>query len=174
MLLEAAAQVFQREGLAATTNRVAERAGYSIGTLYQYFGSKQALLYALAERHIQEIRAALGDTFEVLRTESPTWEQTVQQLVTCVVGLHRDHARVHTLMRDYAPRVVELVAQFEALRADLVAELAFHLHRCARGGPDPERTAALLFHTADGQLHGVLLADEHAERELARSLLALS
>ncbi|HLS15071.1 MAG TPA: TetR/AcrR family transcriptional regulator [Beutenbergiaceae bacterium] len=174
MLLEAAAQVFQREGLGATTNRIAERAGYSIGTLYQYFGSKQALLYALAERHLHEIGAALDHTFRTLRAESPTWEQTVRRLVTCVVGLHRDHARVHTLMHDYAPRAPELVARFEELREQMVAELAFHLDRCGRGGPDPQRTAALLFHTGDGQLHGVLLADEHAERELTRSLLALS
>lgn len=33
-VLEAAAQVFEREGMAATTNRIAERAGFSIGTLY--------------------------------------------------------------------------------------------------------------------------------------------
>ena len=60
VLLEAAAQVFRREGVAATTNRIAERAGVSIGTLYQYFADKYALLYALAERHVRAAAAALG------------------------------------------------------------------------------------------------------------------
>lgn len=51
-VLEAAARVFKREGFAATTNRIAEAAGVSIGTLYEYFPHKQALLFALAERHV--------------------------------------------------------------------------------------------------------------------------
>jgi len=51
VILEAAAQVLEAGGLAGfTTNAVAERAGVSIGTLYQYFSDKGAVLRALAER----------------------------------------------------------------------------------------------------------------------------
>src|ERR1700757_713670 len=49
-ILEGAAQILEAGGLAAfTTNAVAERAGVSIGTLYQYFADKNAILLALAE-----------------------------------------------------------------------------------------------------------------------------
>ena len=47
-ILGAAAQVFEARGYASgTTNRIAETAGVSIGTLYQYFPSKEALVVAL-------------------------------------------------------------------------------------------------------------------------------
>lgn len=56
----AAIQVLLAEGLARlTTTRVAERAGVSVGTMYQYFPNKQALLYAVLERHIETIIAAM-------------------------------------------------------------------------------------------------------------------
>jgi len=54
-VLEAAAQVFGELGYAgATTNKISERAGVSVGTLYQYFPNKDAILLALAERHVLE------------------------------------------------------------------------------------------------------------------------
>jgi AcrR family transcriptional regulator len=173
-LLEAAAQVFEREGMAATTNRVAERAGYSIGTLYQYFPDKQALLYTLAERHLDRAEEALRALSGRLERERPDWEGTVRAVAAAMVGLHSDRPRLHALMSAHAPRVPEGVARLAALRDALAAELAGHLVRRGRGGADPVRTAALLVHTADAQLHGVLLGAEDAEAELGRTLLALS
>lgn len=42
-----------------TTTRVAERAGVSVGTMYQYFPHKQALLYAVLQNHLNGIAAAV-------------------------------------------------------------------------------------------------------------------
>ncbi|MBR8740165.1 TetR/AcrR family transcriptional regulator [Nocardiopsis sp. MG754419] len=174
VLLEAAAQVFEREGYDATTNRIAERAGYSIGTLYQYFPNKRALLYALAERHVRATGARFGELFVRLRAEPPTWEDTLASLCEVLVAEHRDRPRLHVLMHRYAPRAPEAVAVLDAVRAEVVDELTWHLRRCGRGGSDPARTAALLVHTADAQLHGVLLDQEDAARTLAGSLAALT
>lgn len=51
-ILEAASQVLQGEDGALTTNAVAKRAGVSIGTLYQYFPDKNAILIALARQEL--------------------------------------------------------------------------------------------------------------------------
>src|SRR5271154_3205851 len=55
-VLDAVVRILKREGVkAVTTNRVAEVAGVSIGSVYQYFPDKRAIFVALHERHIQEI-----------------------------------------------------------------------------------------------------------------------
>src|SRR5690349_24836551 len=60
-IVEASAQVLEAGGLASfTTNAAAERAGVSIGTLYQYFADKQALLRALAKREMKRTVAAVA------------------------------------------------------------------------------------------------------------------
>jgi len=60
-IFEAATQILESEGEARfNTNRVAERAGVSIGTLYQYFGSKQAILAAMAREENARNREALA------------------------------------------------------------------------------------------------------------------
>ena len=61
-IFEATVQVLLREGpQRLTTTRVAERAGVSVGTMYQYFPHKQALIYALNERYLD----ALAERIEV-------------------------------------------------------------------------------------------------------------
>ena len=57
-ILEAAARVLEREGYArATTNRIAEAAGVSVGTLYEYFADKETLFDLLISRQIEELVA---------------------------------------------------------------------------------------------------------------------
>ena len=54
-LVEATARILVKEGFdKASTNRIADVAGVSVGSLYQYFPSKEALVAAVAERHQQE------------------------------------------------------------------------------------------------------------------------
>ena len=58
-LLEATARVLLKEGYdRASINRIAEVAGVSIGSLYQYFPSKEALVAAVIDRHTREISEA--------------------------------------------------------------------------------------------------------------------
>lgn len=58
-IFDATIQVLLKDGARLTTTRVAERAGVSVGTMYQYFPHKQALLHAILKRHLDGILAAI-------------------------------------------------------------------------------------------------------------------
>jgi AcrR family transcriptional regulator len=61
-------QVLLADGVARlTTTRVAERAGVSVGTMYQYYPHKQALLFAIVERQLETITAAMMAAVDRLR-----------------------------------------------------------------------------------------------------------
>jgi AcrR family transcriptional regulator len=67
-LVEATARILVKDGFdKASTNRIAELAGVSVGSLYQYFPSKEALVVAVIERHQQEIKQTVrGELAEKL------------------------------------------------------------------------------------------------------------
>jgi AcrR family transcriptional regulator len=66
-LVEAAARILAADGPdALTTNRIAEVAGVGIGSLYQYFPSKEAIVAALVERQLEADRRALEEALEAV------------------------------------------------------------------------------------------------------------
>lgn len=93
-ILEGAAQVLEAGGLASlTTNAVAQRAGVSIGTLYQYFSDKTALLHALAER---EIGKTLADVAKALRGEiEATPEERMRAVIRAIINAFHGRQRAH-------------------------------------------------------------------------------
>ncbi len=79
-ILEATVQVLLRAGKERlTTTRVASRAGVSVGTLYQYFPNKSALLQAVLERHL----SAVAETVEVVCRQQEGG--TLREMATAVV-----------------------------------------------------------------------------------------
>ena len=95
-ILEATIQVLEREGLdAATTTRIAEVAGVSVGTLYQYFSHRDAILDALQDR---EFELAIALMEEVL--SQGNLDKTGRETVTAAVrGLAKLYARAPGLHR---------------------------------------------------------------------------
>ncbi len=81
-ILEAAIQVFDEHGYAAgTTARIAQRAGVSIGSLYQYFPNKDSILTALAGQHLAEGLALSVQLLETLRTTEHSLQSTLHDIV---------------------------------------------------------------------------------------------
>ncbi len=91
-ILEAAAQVLEAGGLGVfTTNAVAERAGVSIGTLYQYFADKDAILRALAEHELKATLARVGKAMTEEHSGPP--EQRVRAIVHAIINAFRGRQR---------------------------------------------------------------------------------
>lgn len=103
-LLEATARILVREGFdKASTNRIAEVAGVSVGSLYQYFPSKEALVAALIDRHNQEVMQAVQG--ELAEAVNCPMEQAVRKLVAVAVRAHRIDPKLHRVLSEQIPRV---------------------------------------------------------------------
>ena len=101
-ILIAGAQVLGRRGWDGfTTNEVAEAAGVSIGSLYQYFPNKLILSEAITARHFDEILAVLRP----IGDEALSLTRRVEQLVDGMIGVHSINPALHRVLLEEAPRV---------------------------------------------------------------------
>src|SRR4051794_31488511 len=93
-IMQATAHILVKDGYdRLTTNKVAERAGISIGSLYQYFPSKEAVVNALVEDHLKEIAGVLQT--ELTLTFRGTLEDSARRLVSAIIQTHRLDPELH-------------------------------------------------------------------------------
>src|SRR5262245_53276821 len=86
-ILTATARILVREGFdRLSTNRVADAAGVSIGSLYQYFPSKEALVAELGERHVEEMVAIVEG--ELARIASAPLPVAARRTVEALLRAH--------------------------------------------------------------------------------------
>jgi AcrR family transcriptional regulator len=102
-LIEATARILVTDGFdKASTNRIAEKAGVSVGSLYQYFPGKDALVAAVVERHCDElrqvVRRALADVAAL------PMEQAVRKLIAAAIAAHRIDPTLHRVLSEQMPR----------------------------------------------------------------------
>jgi len=106
-LLEATTRVLLKEGYdRASTNRIAEVAGVSIGSLYQYFPSKEALVAAVIDRHTQEISAVTRQA--LVKAAALPIEAAAREFVSVAIDGHRVNPKLHGVLAEQIPRVGRL------------------------------------------------------------------
>lgn len=157
-ILEAAAQVFERYGYAAgTTNRIAERAGVSIGTLYQYFPNKDAILVALVHRHLAESAAALQPHLQRLNSGA-SFDEVLPDVVHAMVAMHARAPGLHRVLFEETPLPSTLQAELDQLEDRLVALATDAL--VAEGDPpfpDARLSARIVINAIEGLTHRLVL-----------------
>jgi AcrR family transcriptional regulator len=166
-ILEAAARVLAKRGYAAaTTNRIAARAGVSIGSLYEYFPNKDSVLAALFERHTERGGAEVLAAVEAAIAAGGGPRALVAALVAALLRSHRGSPELHRVLSEEMPhppgaddcvlRVEDALAH--RLRAALARDPEF------RAG-DPDLAAHLLVQTAEALAHRFVLHGIHGMTE---------
>jgi AcrR family transcriptional regulator len=152
-ILDAAAHVFGEYGYAAgTTNRIADAAGISIGTLYQHFPNKDAVLVALMEAHVDEGVASLQRHLAAGLPER--LEERLRLFVRAVVDNHRGDGRLHQVLFEESPRprpLLDRLHELEAVLVETVAELLREDERVTV--PDHRLAAWMLIATIESLTH---------------------
>jgi AcrR family transcriptional regulator len=164
-ILEAAAQVFERHGYAAgTTNRIAKRAGVSIGSLYQYFPNKDAIVVELARRHIAEIGQIAFPALEALVEDVPPLRAGLGAVVLGTVELHRRSPQLHRVLFEETPRSEEISALMWNVFDRASTLIGAYLAACPEVTvPDPSLAGRMVAQVVDDVTHGAVIHPRDGE-----------
>src|SRR5262245_11395097 len=134
-LLEATADILVRQGYAKlTTNRIAERAGVNIASLYQYFPGKEAIVAELRRRHGAEQRAAVRTALLEWRVEDLEW--IIRVIVSMGIAAPAGAPELHRAFTEELPAL--RVADLSAVDPATFDEFRRFLRAAAADAPDIE------------------------------------
>lgn len=150
-VLEAVPWVLKRHGAGAiTTNRIAEAAGVSIGSLYQYFPDKQAIFTALYDRHVDQVRQVVERTLADCTPAS--LEDFTRELVVGLANVHAEDAELHEIVSAAVPEGAH------GFRSALQVIFEQVISRAEQDRYPPDEARRMLFvlpHMVEALVHGV-------------------
>jgi AcrR family transcriptional regulator len=115
-ILAATAQVLVARGFdGLTTGAAAERAGVSIGTLYQYFPNKESLVDGLVQGHVADLLWAIDQALAA--SADVSLNESVPALVQAGIDAHRVNPELHKVLVEQVPRRGILAHHLDVSRA---------------------------------------------------------
>ncbi|MGB7098720.1 MAG: TetR/AcrR family transcriptional regulator [Xanthobacteraceae bacterium] len=169
-LLEATARVLMNEGYdRASTNKIAAVAGVSIGSLYQYFPSKEALVAAVIDRHMHEMMQVVRDA--LIKVATRPIEVAARELVSVMIDAHRVNPKLHRVLVEQTPRTGRL-ENIEAMDREAYALVRSYLEarRDELDVANPDVAAFVCVTAVEAITHAAVvrgpesITDEKAER----------
>ncbi|WP_437576115.1 TetR/AcrR family transcriptional regulator [Sorangium sp. So ce887] len=156
-IVEAAARVFDAHGYdGANTNEVARVAGVSVGSVYQYFPNKDALVTALHERHVRHMVRILDQVDAAAGALS--LREATERLVARSLEVHRTEPRLQRLLHADLPTLEQQRALSEASRAvlDRTRQLLSR-HRSEIAQPDLDLATYVVLRMFEELVHAAAL-----------------
>ena len=172
-IVEAGARILSELGWAEfTTNKVAEAAGVSVGSLYQYFPDKLSLIEAIRRRHLDDCLAIMRRSGE---GEKPV-ERFVDDLVRDMFAAHSLNPGLHRVLLDEAPSFDATRDPHSAFEAEYIGHYAaaVEAYRASAEGASNRIMAMILSDVMDGVIHNAarrgMLGSAELKQELVRLL----
>jgi AcrR family transcriptional regulator len=162
-IVKATARVLVEEGYdRASTNRIAHAAGVSIGSLYQYFPSKEALVAALVESHQSRMRDALD--LALAAGAAGSLEARARLVVRGMMAAYRIDPQLHHVLCQEVPKVGELkkVYGFEQHLAEVCRRELFSAAEHIRLN-DVDRGVFLIVHAVPSVVRAAIQGDPNSE-----------
>ena len=168
-IVQAGARVLGDQGWAGfTTNKVAEVAGVSIGSLYQYFPDKLSLIEAVRSHHFEDVLRVIRKAMD---REKPM-RQFAEALVDGMIDAHLEHPALHRVMLDEVPGHADARAAHDSFRAEYLSRYAAAIAPYRRIAKR-QRIAEVLSSAVEGVIHNAARRGELKAPELKRELVHL-
>jgi AcrR family transcriptional regulator len=145
-------------------------AGVSVGSLYQYFPSKEAIVAALIDRHNREVMQAVQG--ELAAAVNLPMEQAIRKLVRVAVRAHRIDPKLHCVLAEQIPRVgrLENVKTFNRQHYALFAAY-LQRHRDELRAVDLELAAFVCVTSIEALTHTAVLYQKMVSDEATEALV---
>jgi len=168
-IVQAGARVLGDQGWAGfTTNKVAEVAGVSIGSLYQYFPDKLSLIEAVRSHHFEDVLRVIRKAMD---REKPV-RQFAEALVDGMIDAHLEHPALHRVMLDEVPGHADARAAHDTFRAEYLSRYAAAIAPYRRIAKR-QRIAEVLSSAVEGVIHNAARRGQLKAPELKRELVNL-
>jgi AcrR family transcriptional regulator len=155
-ILEATIRILLARGYQGTTTiAVAERAGVSVGSLYQYFPNKDSLIVALVQRHTAEVTRCIDKALET--AEQANLESSMRAIVRLAIAAHRIHPALHKILVEQVPRIGQIKATMNTSRTMTRRLRKWLDEREQFEVLDPERTAFVIETVVEALTHRVIV-----------------
>jgi AcrR family transcriptional regulator len=170
-IVEAATHILGKRGWAKfTTNQVAEAAGASIGSLYQYFPNKLSLIEAIRHRHFDAVIKVLDAA-----CDAPL-DSDVDLLVEGMLQVHSANPSLHKALLEEAPRALKGTDAHEEFEKKYLRcyRLLVAKHRRARHDASNDVVARVLASAVEGAVHYAAVNGLIRSPQLKREIIVMA
>jgi AcrR family transcriptional regulator len=176
-VLDAVVRLLKRDGCKPiTTNRIAEVAGVSIGSVYQYFPDKRAIFTALHQRHVDQIDRMVQT--KLVEHAASSIEELVRAMVEAMVEAHATDPELYELLTTEVPHRADGTRDFAVrLHGAFLLAISSRAHELKKRR-DLDKVVFVVTHMVEALSHGAVLRRparmslKDAKEEAVRAILA--